>query len=82
MIAYDMLARNDSTSLSPEDVLHMIQSDRERVIEECVKDGDDIDTENAWRGHFVGRLYTEEEMVQRRDKIDKALLCALDQPGM
>ena len=82
LIVYDMLARNDSTSLGPEDVLHIIQSDGERVVEECVKDGDDIDTENVWRGHFKDRLYSEEEMVKRRDKIDKALLCALHQQGM
>lgn len=82
LLAYDMLVRNDSTSLETADVLHLIQCDGERVIEECVRDGDAIDAENVWRGHFVGRSYSEQQMAQRRDKIDKALLCVLNQPGM
>ena len=80
-IAYNMRVRNDSTSLEPEDVLHMIQCDKENVIEECLKDGDDVDHENVWRGNHALRPYSEEQMIQRSEKNDKASPCVLNQPG-
>ena len=81
-IAYNMLMSNDPTSLEPEDVLHMIQRDKENVIEECLREGDDVDHENVWRGNHALRPYSEEQMIQRSEKNDKALLCVLNQPGM
>ena len=81
-ISYNMLMRNDSTPLKPEDVLHMIQCDKESVIEECLRDGDDVDRENVWRGNHALRPYSEEQMIQCREKNDKACLCVLNQLGM
>ena len=81
-IAYNMLIKNDSASLEPHDVLHMIQCDKENVIEECLRDGDNVDRENVWRGNHALRPYSEEQMIQRSEKNDKALLCVLNQLGM
>ena len=78
---YNMLITNDSTSLEPDDVLHMIQSDKEKVIEECLREGDPIDRENVWRGNHAFRSYSEEQMV-RGSENDKASLCVLNQKGM
>ena len=81
-IAYSMLMRNESTSLEPEDVLHMIQCDKENVIEECLREGEHVDHENVWRGNHALRPYSEEQMIQRSEKNDKACLCVLNQLGM
>ena len=77
-----MLIADDIASLRPEDLLHMIQCDKEKITKECIENGDDIDPENVWRGNHALRPYTEEQMIQRSEKNDRALLCALSQPGM
>ena len=81
-IAYNMLITNNSTTLKPDEVLHMIQSDKENVIEENLRDGDDIDHENVWRGNYALRGYSEDQMIRRSENKDKALLCVLNQRGM
>ena len=80
-IAHNMRMRDDSTSLKPEDVLHIIQCDKEDVIRECLRDGDEVDRENVWRGNHASRGYSEEQMFERCEKDGKASLCSLNQLG-
>ena len=77
-----MLMANESTSLKPDDVVHMIQGDKDKVVEECLREGDNVDLKNVWRGNHELRPYSEEQMIQRSEKNDKALLCVLNQVGM
>ena len=80
-IAYNMLMTNESTSLEPDNVLRMIGGDEDKVIDECLRERDDIDYENVWRGNHALRPYSEEQMIQRSEN-DEALLCVVNQQGM
>ena len=80
--AYNMHTTNESTPLEPDRVLQMIQCDKNRVIEECLREGDDVDSENVWRGNHAVRAYSEEQMTQRSEQMGNASLCALNQLGM
>ena len=78
---YNMLMTDDSTSLKPNDLLNMIQRDRDAIINKGITvtaaNGD-----NIWKDNHVAMPYTEEKMIRRSVKDDGAVLSALSERGM
>lgn len=80
-MTYNMLMTNEPNSLEAEDVVQKIQCDRNDVIKECLRAGDEVDLENVWRGNHVIRPYSEEEMIERSKDGENASPCVLNEMG-
>lgn len=79
---YNMLMTSGSTSLKPDALLHMIQSDKDKIIRKRMMGVEAIDRDTVWKENHALSPYTEAKMIQRSEKTEKAVFCALNEPGM
>ena len=79
---YNMLMTDDSTSLKPNDLLNMIQRDRDTIINKGMTVTEATNGDKIWKDNHVVMPYTEERMIRRSVKDDGAVLSALSERGM
>ena len=80
--AYNMLMTSDSTSLEPDELLHKIQSDKDKIARKRRMGAEAIGRDTVWKENHALSPYTEEKMIQCSEENDNAVLCALNEPGM
>ena len=79
---YNMLMTSGSTSLKPDLLLRMIQSDKDKIIKKRRMGAEATTRDAVWKENHALSPYTEAKMIQRSEENSKAVLCALNEPGM
>lgn len=78
---YNMFMTSGSTSLKPDVLLQMIQSDKDKIIKKRRMDAEATARDTVWKENHALSPYTEAKMIRRSEGSGKAVLCALNQPG-
>lgn len=79
---YNMLMTSGTTSLKPDVLLHMIQSDKDKIIKKRRMGAEATTRDSVWKENHALSPYTEAKMIQRSEENGKAVFCALNEPGM
>lgn len=79
---YNMLMTRGSTSVKSDALLHVIQSDKDKIIRKRLMGTEATTRDTVWKENHSLSPYTEAKMIQRSEKKEKAVFCALNEPGM
>ena len=79
---YNMLMTNDSTALEADEVLEMIQRDKEGVIKKRQMAADAIKHRDVWEESHALRPYTEGRMIRRSERSDGTVVSTSDESSM
>lgn len=77
-----MLTINESTSFEADEWLHIIQMDKNNIINKCVISADAISRNDVWKESHMLKPYSERRMIRHSEKQEGALIGVFDEPGM